>query len=113
MVQALKVPFVIFVAAVLAIFAVSAYRVYAEVAFSINAEPGSYLTFSFFNATTTNATSTNGAGGYFKIAGAKNVELYFSRGGATGPNTGSSRFSIQVSPDGSSWYDYNDLLVNA
>jgi hypothetical protein len=72
-------------------------------------------TYPFFTATTTNATSTNVTTdtGYFRIAGARNVEFYFSRGGATGPNNGSSQFRVQVTPNGTNWYDYNQLLVNS
>jgi len=73
--------------------------------------------FQFFqNATTTTATSTNNnvGDGAFKIAGAKNVHLFFSRGGVNGPNTGSTLFKIQVSPDctANNWFDYNTLTLN-
>lgn len=69
--------------------------------------------YSFFEATTTTAVSTNlSAGdGWFKIAGAKKVVLYFSRGGATGPNLGNSRFDIDVTPDGTNWYDFSRLFL--
>lgn len=71
-------------------------------------------------ATTTSATSTwitayndaNGRidNGALDIRGAKGVTWYFSRGGATGPNTGSTKFEVEVSPDGTNWYDYNKLI---
>ncbi len=92
---------------------------------------GTYRTYEFFvasttpfakQATTTTATSTNivpftdTAGridnGYFVIAGAKKVTLYFGRGGATGPNAGSTLYKVQVSPDGVTWNDYNKLISN-
>lgn len=73
-------------------------------------------------ATTTSATSTNivaffdTAGrkdnGYFVIAGAEEVTFYFSRGGATSANTGVSRFEVEVSDDGTNWYDFNKLVLN-
>lgn len=73
-------------------------------------------------ATTTNATSTNIASwiddagrvdnGAFNITGAKAVTWYFSRGGATGPNTGTSTFRVEVSDDGSTWYRYYKLVSN-
>lgn len=74
--------------------------------------------YTFFSATTTSATSTTASGvndpGFFKIAGAKNVELYFSRGDTTGQgNSGSTIFRVQVSPDGTNWYEYNGLAVNS
>lgn len=71
--------------------------------------------FTFFSATTTTATSTNTSdgGGAFMIAGAKNVNLFFSRGATAGPNAGSTIFKIQISPDGSTWYDYNALMATA
>lgn len=78
-----------------------------------NNDAGYTQNFTFFNATTTTATSTNTADtAGFKTAGAKVVSLYFSRGGVTNPNTGSSKFTIEVSPDGSSWYPYNTLKQN-
>lgn len=73
-------------------------------------------------ATTTSATSTNIASwiddagrvdtGAFNITGAKAVTWYFSRGGATGPNTGTSTFRVEVSDDGSTWQRYYKLVSN-
>lgn len=74
-------------------------------------------------ATTTTATSTNitpyftTSGkydqGYFVVAGAKKISMYFGRGDTTGQgNAGSSLFKIQVSADGSTWVDYNKLIDN-
>lgn len=92
----------------------------AEVNFNEPITPGSYQTFNFFKgggstnlATTTSATSTNIAegGGYMKIAGAKKVVFYFSRSGALGANTGISRFEVEVSPDGTNWYDHSRLFL--
>lgn len=70
-------------------------------------------------ATTTSAVSTSIIpyfdsegrldNGTLDIRGAEQVTVFFSRGGATGPNTGSSLFKIQVTPDGSRWLDYKDL----
>ena len=98
--------------------------------------PQSYQHYEFFASTTlttvtptvfatsTTATSTNITGFYdnlgryndgkFKIAGAKKVSVYFDR--TTDPavgNAGSSRFRVQVSPNGTDWYDWNKLVVNA
>src|SRR3990167_3621145 len=77
--------------------------------------------FNDFSATTTNATSTNiiqfssnfGVDkGYFVIAGAKKVTLFFQRGDTTGTgNTGTSTFRIQSSPDGTNWYNFNKLKI--
>ena len=80
----------------------------------VNGDTGYTKNYTFFTATTTSATSTNSTvdGGLFNIAGAKRVALYFSRGGLGG-NTGSSTFKIQVTPDGSNWYDYNTLAQNS
>lgn len=71
-------------------------------------------------ATTTSATSTQIASffdtsgrldnGSFEITGAEEVLVFFSRGDTSGEgNTGSSNFKIQATPDGTNWYDYNDL----
>lgn len=73
-------------------------------------------------ATTTSATSTDIASwiddagrldnGAFNITGAKAVTWYFSRGGATGPNTGTSTFRVEVSDNGTNWYRYYKLVSN-
>lgn len=91
---------------------------------------GRFKTYEFFAsttapttvATTTTATSTdiipffdtNGKydAGYFVVAGAKKISVFFGRGGATNPNLGSTVYKIQVSPDGSTWVDYNKLIDN-
>ena len=75
---------------------------------------GGAKNFNFFTATTTTATSTNltGGGGYFSIIGAKKVTMIFGRGGASGANTGTSRFKVEVSQDGTNWYPYNTLVLN-
>ncbi len=80
----------------------------------VNNATGYTDNYNFFIATTTTATSTNNTigDGSFKIAGAKRVVMYFSRGGVIQPNTGSTLFKVQVSPDGVNWYDYNRLLPN-
>lgn len=69
-------------------------------------------------ATTTSATSTNITSywdangrkdsGYVVLAGAEKATFYFGRTGVGG-NAGSSRFKIQVSKDGTNWYDYGNL----
>ncbi len=91
-----------------------------------------YRTYQFFASTTvptTLATSTVGQAtstninsfidtsgrvdnGYMVIAGAKKVQLYFSRGGITHANTGNTVFTMQESPDGTNWYNIS-RLVNA
>ena len=74
-----------------------------------------------FFATTTSAVSTaitpwtdsNGRidNGYFVIAGAKDVTFYFGRGDthAGGGNTGTSVFTVEVSPNGTDWTAYPQL----
>lgn len=76
--------------------------------------PGTFERHTFFSATTTNATSTNltGGGGLMPIAGAKKVNFYFTHGGAATTSTGSSIFNVQVTPDGTNWYDFNKLISN-
>lgn len=96
------------------------------------AVPGEqFQTYTFFAsstvqtdyATTTSATSTDITAyfasdgrkdnGYFLIAGAEEVTVYFQRGDTTGQgNIGTSTFFIQASPDGTNWYDYNKLIDN-
>lgn len=71
-------------------------------------------------ATTTTATSTNIAAyadsmgriidGTADVRGARAITAYFSHGGLTSENTGTSTHKIQVSRDGSLWQDFNWLL---
>lgn len=88
---------------------------------------GEVLNYTFFAtsttdvtlATTTSATSTNIAtyvdangkmdSGKVDIRGAKKVTWYFGRSYGGG-NAGSSRFEVEVSPDGSTWYDFDKLV---
>lgn len=73
-------------------------------------------------ATTTSATSTQIAqwtdesgridNGYFVVAGADKVTMFFSRSAPTGTNGGSSTFKIEVSEDGSNWVPYKKLISN-
>jgi hypothetical protein len=70
--------------------------------------------YSFLSATTTYAaTSTNISNandtGWFRIAGAKRVDIFFSRA-ATSTNTGTSTYSIQVTNNGTNWYAFNRLI---
>lgn len=76
-------------------------------------QPNRIVNYSFFSGTTTSATSTNttDGGGSFLIAGAKYVNLYFSRAFGGG-NSGSTQFRIQVTPNGTDWYDYNALILD-
>jgi hypothetical protein len=78
-----------------------------------NQATGYSQNYTFFTATTTAATSTTLATsndpGFFTIAGAKKVELYFSRA-ATSSNTGTSVFRVQVTPDGVNWYNFSTLI---
>jgi len=86
----------------------------AATSFEVPTQVSNYKVVSLLNATTTTATSTNltDGGGYAVIAGAKKVVFYFTRGWGAG-NSGSTNFKIQVSPDGSTWNDYNTLLQNS
>ncbi|UPJ35853.1 hypothetical protein IVB45_02235 [Bradyrhizobium sp. 4] len=99
-------------AALITVFAFFA-MAYGEISSHIDTQVNSYQNFTFFSATTTNATSTNlaGSGGWFNIAGAKKVEIIVSRGGRVQPNLGLSRFRIQVTNDaGTTWNDFNRLI---
>jgi hypothetical protein len=72
-------------------------------------------------ATTTTATSTNITAfmdntygryvdGSFNTTGAKKVTMYFSRGGATHANTGSTVYTVQGTKDGSTWTNIDQLV---
>lgn len=81
---------------------------------------GRFLDYSFFTATTTTAVSTNiipafDANGKYDdgaldIRGAESATFYFSRGGATGANTGKTVFTVEGSPDGTNWYAISRLI---
>ncbi len=73
-------------------------------------------------ATTTSATSTNivayadSSGriinGAADVRGAKKVVVYFSQGGLTSANTGTSTFSVQTTRDGTNWQNYSMLITD-
>lgn len=109
-----KLSIVLFSIITLVVFGLTANLAYSAVTSKlVNKDSGYTENFTFFTATTTTATSTNTLDtNGFKIAGAKHVTLYFSRGGATSANTGTSTFSIQITPDGANWYDYKTLRQN-
>lgn len=72
-------------------------------------------------ATTTSAVSTdvdnwfdaNGRldTGALSIAGAEKVTFYFGRSAGEGSNQGYSQFSLEVTPDGTNWYDFDRLII--
>lgn len=72
-------------------------------------------------ATTSTATSTaitswfdsNGRkdNGYFVIAGAKKVNMYFTKQGATTTPLSTSVFKVEVTPDGTNWYPFNKMVL--
>lgn len=64
-------------------------------------------TLTSFSATTSQATSTG-----YEIWGVKRVTAYFTRNDGNAASTATSTFSIEVSPDGTTWYDYNKLISN-
>lgn len=80
-----------------------------------------FKNYTFFSATTTTAVSTNvnaSVGsfneidrGYLVVAGAERATFYFSRGDTTGQgNAGKTVFDVDVSPDGTTWHDFNQLI---
>lgn len=101
----------IFAAAFIAVFALFVVA-YGEVSFTESTQTNNYQIVPLLSATTTSATSTNqgGGGGYAKIAGAKKVEIVFTRTGRSHANTGQTIFRVQVSPDGTNWYDFARLM---
>ncbi len=91
--------------------------------FFASTSPATGLVSTTILATSTSATSTSIASfldstygryvdGSFTIAGAKKVNVFFTRGGAfAAANTGTTTFSVQMkdSPSGS-WYNFNKLI---
>lgn len=73
--------------------------------------------YTFLNATTTTATSTNATNnsvvGSARVKGAAKITFVFSRGDISGTgNTGTSSFNVAVSADGTNWVGYNKLIDN-
>lgn len=75
---------------------------------------------TIFSTSTTAVSSSilqwidsNGAidNGTFNIAGAERVTFYFIRTGENG-NEGTSTFDIDVTQNGTDWYDFNQLILN-
>jgi hypothetical protein len=50
--------------------------------------------------------------GAFNVVGAQKVTMYFYRDAGTGGNAGLTRFNVDVSPDGTNWYDWNNLVLD-
>lgn len=115
------------------LLAVSIQNVYGNVDTTTPAPNNSFEKYTFFATSTnqvaeysfgtsTNATSTNITQwvdsngrvdkGYFVIAGAKKVEFYFGRGATTTQNDGTVGYRVQVTPDGSNWYDFSKLVLS-
>ena len=83
-------------------------------------DTSSSTTIPYALGTTTSATSTDVTyidssgrvdNGYMVIGAAEEVSVYFGRS-TGGGNSGTSTFRIQISDDGSNWYDYNKLISN-
>lgn len=89
----------------------------ATVALSgVNQRAGEYKLTTLLSATTTSATSTDDTSlngyGYAVITGSKKVTALFTHGGVATTSSGGETYRLQVSPDGTNWYDYNDLRLN-
>jgi hypothetical protein len=130
-------PVVAVIVAVIAtsVFLIATQTTFGRVTLQQPTTQGRFIQYNFFfssstsplsglQATTTSATSTNVTGwfdndgryvdGKLPISGAKKVSFYFGRGDTTGQgNSGSSRFNVQVSPDGSNWYYWGKWVQNA
>ena len=110
-------------------FTGSLHKVFGEVTINTPTVTSDRFQYHKFFATTTNqttyatsttATSTNITpffdsngrldSGFFVVAGAKKVDMYFARDAGTGSNNGTTTYKVQSSPDGSNWYDFNQLV---
>src|SRR3990167_1568855 len=120
---------IIFGAIALAL-SMSLVRVFGSMAVDQGASINAYRVYSLFAsttaettiATTTTATSTN-INAYFDssgrkidgsadLRGAKKATAYFTRGGATSANTGTSTFSIQTTRNGTDYDNFSKLITN-
>lgn len=85
----------------------------AATTFNVSVLPNhSYKNFTFFNATTTTATSTNvsDGGSYLVINGARKVTMYFTHGGTATTSTTGARFTVQTTKDGVIWDNFSKLI---
>ena len=67
---------------------------------------GNYSHWTLVAETESSATSS-----ILDIKGAKKVEFYFIRNGDS-TSVATSTFEVEVTPDGTNWYDYNKLISN-
>lgn len=89
-----------------------AYQAHAGITYTAPVLQNSLVNHTFFSATTTNATSTSAqepGDRVLRLDGADKLTFHFSRADNGAGNTGTSRFEVEVSPDGSSWYDFSRL----
>lgn len=114
----------------MAIIGAFAYIQFAEASLTVDqpALINQYRAYQLFASTTneaitstsTNATSTNIVSyfnangvlvtGFADLRGAKEAVFYFSVSTTTGGTTGTSTFTVQVSPDGVNWQNFNRLV---
>lgn len=103
---------------------------YGSIAVDQTASMNAYRSFELFAsttaettiATTTSATSTNitayfdssgrRVDGSADLRGAKKAVVYFSQGGITSANTGTSTFRVQTSRDNTNWVNYSMLITD-
>jgi len=122
----------VLIVGVLAISTIDFKSVSGNVTGNQPAPVSTFQTFTFFatstyaytgsTATTTTATSTNITSwfdsngkkdsGYFVVAGAKKVQMYFTYDGSTTTPTGTAGFRVQGSPNGSDWYNFQKLVLS-
>lgn len=127
-----KIHFIYLAVLIVTIVVTIGYQVHAgAVSVAGPTQTAKFVTYDFFAsstdaaviATTTSAVSTSVVPGYTSegiyddgtllIAGAKRVTFYFGRGDTVGTgNSGSSLFTVEVTPNGTDWYNYNKLIQN-
>lgn len=88
---------------------------FASIAFGLTLDTrtsGSSYYESVNHYTALDAVDDTATSDAIEIAGAKKAQVYFAYSNAAGAGNGTSTFSVEVSPNGTDWYDYNKLISN-
>lgn len=86
----------------------------ASITYNAPKQMDRFLNQTLLNATTTSATSTQSAVATdqsVRLDGATGATFYFSRAWSAAGNAGSSKFEVEVSPDGVTWVNFDRLYL--
>lgn len=103
---------ILFIGVLFAMMAYGSTIAAGATSFMVPAKPSQYQNVPLISATTTSATTTQSSdgSGYAIVSNAKKVIFYFTHGGTATTSTGGAVFTVQSSPDGVTWNNYNKLI---